>query len=135
MKVIQIRRKRKHKISARHRILRISAIHGIARERWRVTKIFQSTAAVPAVAVRATDPGHAHARTNRKIRRTSLYDIAYNLMPRNHVWQDLREIALYNVQVRPAYTTGPDAKKNLLRSGARIRDVSNRERRLRDSLR
>src|SRR5438477_2928212 len=105
-----------------------------------ITKVFQSALAIPAAAVRAADPGHADARTRWKIPRitfdrVTFYDVTDNLMSRNHIRQNLRQIAFYDVQIRPAHTTGVHAQKHLLGSRYWFRNVSERERRLRDFLR
>src|ERR1700761_1801902 len=102
MQIVERGRKRKYKIGSRNRIFGIAAVYRVARERRRVAEILQSTPAVAAGSVHSADPGNAHTRAARRRIRFAGYDITDNLMTRNNGRKALRQLALDDMQVRPA---------------------------------
>ena len=81
--IIKRVRQRKHEVGARGSVFGVAAVHGVSGERGRVAEVFFVMAAVPAGAIRAADPRHANARTQRQFRRCSADDFADNLVAGN----------------------------------------------------
>jgi hypothetical protein len=72
-------------------------MNGVTSERRRVAKVFESLLAISALAVHAADPGHTHARSERKFRSLSAGDSAHNLVPGNKILNAGRKLAFNDV--------------------------------------
>ncbi len=83
MEVIELWRELENKIAASRRVLRITAVHGISGEDWRIAEILKPSTAVRAASVNSANPGHADARAKRQFGCSSLDDVSYDLVPRD----------------------------------------------------
>src|SRR5450755_411764 len=104
MHVIQAGRQRKGEVGADEGILGITSIHRISGEHRLIAQILHSVLTVPAITVYATHPGDANPRSERQLDCRTLDHLSDNLMARNELLFDLRQVSFNDVEVR---TTDP----------------------------
>jgi len=91
--------------------------------------------AIPAFSIDAADPGDANAGTGREIRRSSVHDLAHDLMAGNYALTARRQFPFDDVQISPANATRPYAKQNVTWFESRLRNLANCKAVLRNALR
>jgi hypothetical protein len=77
--------------------------------------------AVPAITVDAAHPGNAYPRAQRQRGRSAIDDLAHDLMTRNQLRQNRRQVSFNDVQVRAADAASNDPNQDVvgLELGAR----------------
>ena len=115
MQVIESRRKREHEIGAGKGVLCITTVNGVAGESRRIAKVLASKPAILTGSVGTAYPGDANTRASRQLGRSSVNDLADDLMTGNVLFADRRQFAFDNVQVGPANTTGTNTQQNVAR--------------------
>jgi hypothetical protein len=74
--------------------------------------------AIPAIAVHASHPRDADARSERELRCGTFQYLPHDLMTRNELRFKRRELSFHDVQVRATNAASNDAKQNM--SGAKL---------------
>jgi hypothetical protein len=69
--------------------------------------------AVPAIAVDPSQPRDAYSRSQRQLGRRTPHHLTHDLVAGNDPGLERRQLALDNVQVRPANTAGPHTDQKL----------------------
>jgi hypothetical protein len=106
MKVVEFWRQRKHKVSARQSVLRITPRHGVTGECRPIAQVFHLVAAVPARSVGSTDPRNAHPGSEWKIGGSSIDNLTDDLVARDKVLPLRCEFAFHDMQIRAADAAG-----------------------------
>ena len=120
---VKLVRQRVGEVRADEGVLCIPSIDGVARKLRMIAEIFHLVIAKPAIAIDASHPGDANACADRRFRRCTVDDLAYDLVPRNKPLSHLRQIAFYNVQIGPADPTGEHPQKQMPRLHLRARCI------------
>jgi hypothetical protein len=115
MQIVEQVREWEDEVGARSCIFGISAVHAVSGESWSIAEVLHGVLAVPADAVRPSNPGNAHASAERQVRRRALYHFTDNLMTRDQSLAEHGEFALDDVQICPANSASAHAKKNVTR--------------------
>src|ERR1700678_3922769 len=121
--VVQARRQRHRKIRSHRRIFRVPAAHRVARKRRPVAQIFHAMRTEPAMSVDPAHPRNADAGPQRQLRRRASNHFAHNLVPRNQISFQRRQIAFHNMQIRPANAARRNAQHQLPRPSHRPRHL------------
>src|ERR1700757_1747417 len=127
MRSIERRRQWNREISANRNILRITAVHRVAREPRGIAQILHVVAAKPAVAIHSAHPGDANPRPLRYLLRSPLYYFAHNLVARNKARPQRRQFALNDVKIGAADATGEDLEQHFAWSWLGQREIFNRK--------
>ena len=130
--IIQLSGQREDKVRAGGCVFRITTVHRIASERGRVAEVLFAALTIPAGAVGAADPRHAHARAQRQLGCRAGDDVAHNLVSGYERDAPLRQFAFGDMQVGPANATGADFQQDVSRGRLRLRHVFNLQRALGD---
>jgi hypothetical protein len=115
------------KIGAHKRVFRITAIHAVAGKGESIAEILFAAPAERACAVDASDPRHTGTRTQRKLFRRALDDLADDLVAGNERVPQRRQIALKDMQVGPADSTGEHTEKSMTWRDDGTRDLLDQE--------
>jgi hypothetical protein len=108
----------------------ISAIFRIARERWVIAQVLRAGAAVFARTIGVMQPRYTHACALAEAFGvwSTLFDDAYDLMPRYDRHLAGRKFALDDVQIRAAHAAGAYAYQNFTAPGPRNHNLGEIER-------
>jgi hypothetical protein len=68
---------------------------------------------VPAITVHATHPGNANSRSPRQLGRLTLNHLSDNLMARNELLPDRRQVSFHNMQVSATDPAGNHPEQNM----------------------
>ena len=127
MYVIEAGGQRIDEIGARQGVFGITAVDCVPSKDGLNAEIFHVMAAVPTIAVNATHPGDADAHADRKVLSCALDDLADDLVAGDETWVECGEIALDDVQVGAAGSTGDDAEQDVAGYELRTRYLLNAE--------
>jgi len=114
-------------VRAGERVLGVASVDRISGEGGSVAQIFESSFAIGAGSVHATEPGYSNPGAERQIGGGSFNDLAYDLMTGDQRAAERCEFAFNDMEVGPADSAGADAQKNLPRFQAWLRDLFYKE--------
>ena len=100
-------------VRARHRVLRVTAVHGVSGEDRRIAQVLLAAPAVLAGPVDAGHPGHPEARACRNPRLSP-----DNLVAWNHVIAQGLQLAFDDVKIGAAHPASQNAQQDLARRGS-----------------
>src|ERR1700687_4970143 len=126
--VVQRRRQREDEVRTSDGKLRVPTIFAITGKSRRIAKVFKVVSAVPARAVRASDPRDAYSGSQRQLRRLSFDNLPHDLMTGDQIFTQSRQFSFDDVQVGPANTARQYTQEHLARSRFRPRCVLDTQR-------
>jgi hypothetical protein len=94
-----------YEISPSDRKLGIAPVHGITGKGWRIAKVFQVVLTVPAAPFDAADPGNSHPAADRKGQGGAVDHLPYNLVTGDELVTTPGQVAVDDMQIRPADAT------------------------------
>src|SRR6185312_8642010 len=115
MQIIERWRQRENEIATRLRVFGIAAIYRIARETWRIAKVFQPAPAIRASAIYAADPGDTYTRSFRQSVHCAIHYFSHNLVAWYHMRNARREFAFGDMKIGAADPASTDFEKNVTR--------------------
>ena len=130
MQIVERLRKRKNKVRPGNCVFSISAIHVVAGIARAETQILAASPAERAGAIHVTKPCYSDPLPNLQSRNTSsdLINPTNDLMARNHRSSMQRQIALDDMDIRPAHRTNADPYSHFVRRRLRFIDLAQNQR-------
>jgi len=117
--IVQTGGQGKHQVRSREGILGETTIYGIPGESGMIAEIFAAMPAIPAIAVHPTHPGNADSRSLRQFMCCAFDDLTDDLMTKNELRLQRREIFLDYVQVGTTNPARNDAEQYVPRLNRR----------------
>src|SRR5580700_6551003 len=115
VQVVQLGRKLEDKVAARYGVLRVAAVDGVSGKDRRIAKIFESAATVRAGSIYAADPGNTYAGAERKLGRSAVYYITYDLVAGDQGLHARGQFAFDDVQIGAADAARAHPQQDLIR--------------------